>query len=122
MTNVSGDHLGLGGIDSLGQLANVKASSSRPSRALGTAVLNADDSHVYRMGRHCRGSVALFSMSTTKGEEGFDRVDGHTGRGGAAFCLEPSQQGELIVLRHGPRTMPVLYTHLILPRSAGRRA
>ena len=68
-----------------------------------------------------RGSVVLFSMSTTKGEEGFDRVDGHTGRGGAAFCLEPSPQGELIVLRHGPRTMPVLYTHLI-PATFGGKA
>jgi cyanophycin synthetase len=73
------------------------------------------------MGRHSRGSVVLFSMSTTKGEDGFDRVDGHTGRGGAAFCLEPSPQGELIVLRHGPRTMPVLYTHLI-PATFGGKA
>ena len=56
----------------------------------GTAVLNADDSHVYRMGRHCAGRVVLFSMSTEKGEDGFDRVDGHTSRGNAAFCLEPS--------------------------------
>jgi cyanophycin synthetase len=121
VTNVSGDHLGLGGIDSLGQLANVKGVIVEAVPRSGTAVLNADDSHVYRMGRHCRGSVVLFSMSTTKGDDGFDRVDGHTGRGGAAFCLEPSQQGELIVLRHGPRTMPVLYTHLI-PATFGGKA
>ena len=121
VTNVSGDHLGLGGIDSLGQLANVKGVIVEAVPRSGTAVLNADDSHVYRMGRHCRGSVVLFSMSTTKGEDGFDRVDGHTGRGGAAFTLEPSQQGELIVLRHGPRTMPVLYTHLI-PATFGGKA
>jgi cyanophycin synthetase len=87
----------------------------------GTAVLNADDTHVYRMGRHCSGQVVLFSMSTTKGEDGFDRVDGHTGRGGAAFCLESTSEGELIVLKHGPRTMPVLYTHLI-PATFGGRA
>ncbi len=47
----------------------------------GTAVLNADDSHVYRMGRHCAGRVVLFSMATKKGEDGFDRIDGHTSRG-----------------------------------------
>ena len=57
----------------------------------------------------------------TKGEDGFDRVDGHTGRGGAAFCLEASAEGELIVLKLGPRTMPVLYTHLI-PATFGGRA
>jgi cyanophycin synthetase len=121
VTNVTGDHLGLGGIDSLGQLANVKGVVVEAVPRSGSAVLNADDSHVYRMGRHCAGRVVLFSMSTEKGEDGFDRVDGHTGRGGAAFCLEPTAEGELVVLRLGPRTMPVLYTHLI-PATFGGRA
>ena len=48
-----------------------------------------------------------------KGEEGFDRVDGHCGRGGAAMVIQETDEGELIALRHGPRTMPILYTHLI---------
>jgi cyanophycin synthetase len=121
VTNVTGDHLGLGGIDSIGQLANVKGVVVEAVPRSGSAVLNADDSHVYRMGRHCAGRVVLFSMSTTKGEEGFDRCDGHTSRGGAAFRLEPSAEGELIVLRLGSRTMPVLYTHLI-PATFGGRA
>ena len=30
-------------------------------------MLNADDGHVYRMGRHCAGKVVLFSMSTEEG-------------------------------------------------------
>ena len=121
VTNVTGDHLGLGGIDSIGQLANVKGVVVEAVPRSGTAVLNADDPHVYRMGRHCRGRVVIFSMATAKGEDGFDRVDGHTGRGGAAFCLESTPEGELIVLRHGPRKMPVLYTHLI-PATFGGRA
>jgi cyanophycin synthetase len=121
VTNVTGDHLGLGGIDSIGQLANVKAVVVEAVPRSGTAVLNADDSHVYRMGRHCAGRVVLFSMATQKGEDGFDRVDGHTSRGNAAFCLEPSGEGELIVLRLGSRKMPVLYTHLI-PATFGGRA
>ena len=121
VTNVSGDHLGLGGITSLGQLANVKGVVVEAVPRSGSAVLNADDSHVYRMGRHCAGRVVLFSMATEKGQDGFDRVDGHTSRGNAAFCLEPSAQGELIVLRLGSRKMPVLYTHLI-PATFGGRA
>jgi len=121
VTNVTGDHLGLGGINSIGQLANVKGVVVEAVPRSGSAVLNADDTHVYRMGRHCPGRVVLFSMSMTKGEDGFDRVDGHTGRGGAAFCLEASAEGELIVLKLGPRTMPVLYTHLI-PATFGGRA
>jgi cyanophycin synthetase len=121
VTNVTGDHLGLGGIDSIGQLANVKGVLVEAVPRSGTAVLNADDTHVYRMGRHCAGRVVLFSMATEKGEDGFDRIDGHTSRGNAAFCLEPSAQGELIVLRLGSRKMPVLYTHLI-PATFGGRA
>jgi cyanophycin synthetase len=121
VTNVTGDHLGLGGITTIGQLANVKGVVVEAVPRSGTAVLNADDHLVYRLGRHCAGRVVLFSMATTKGEDGFDRVDGHAGRGGAAFCLEPTGEGELIVLRLGPRTMPVLYTHLI-PATFGGRA
>ncbi len=121
VTNVTGDHLGLGGIDSIGQLANVKGVVVEAVPRSGTAVLNADDSHVYRMGRHCAGRVVLFSMATRKGEDGFDRIDGHTSRGNAAFCLEPTAEGELIVLRLGARKMPVLYTHLV-PATFGGRA
>ncbi len=121
VTNVTGDHLGLGGIDTLGQLANVKGVLVESVPRSGAAVLNADDSLVYRMGRHCAGRVVLFSMAKEKGEDGFDRVDGHTSRGNAAFFLEDTPQGELIVLKHGPRKMPVLYTHLI-PATFGGRA
>ena len=121
VTNVTGDHLGLGGITSIGQLANVKGVVVEAVPRSGTAVLNADDHLVYRMGRHCAGRVVLFSMATAKGEDGFDRVDGHTSRGGAAFCLEATSEGELVVLRLGSRTMPVLYTHLI-PATFGGRA
>ena len=120
VTNVTGDHLGLGGIDTVGQLANVKAVLVEAVPRSGTAVLNADDPLVYRMGRHCDGRVVLFSMAKHKGEDGFDRVDGHTNRGNAAFCLEDTPQGELIVLKHGPRKMPVLYTHLMPSTFAGR--
>src|SRR2546423_7361917 len=73
------------------------------------------------MSRHCAVRVVLFSMSTKKGEDGFARVDGHTGRGGAAFCLESTPEGELVVLKLGPRTMPVLYTHL-MPSTFGGKA
>jgi cyanophycin synthetase len=121
VTNVTGDHLGLGGISSIGQLANVKAVVVEAVPRSGTAVLNADDPHVARMGRHCAGRVVYFTMATQKGEDGFDRVDGHTGRGGAAFVLEDTPEGELLVLQLGTRTMPVLYTHLI-PATFGGRA
>ena len=103
VTNVTGDHLGLGGIDSLGQLANVKGVDRGGGAAL----------------RDRRSSTPTTATSTgwaatapagsccsrwpdQKGEDGFDRVDGHTGRGGAAFRLEDTPQGELIVLAPRP--------------------
>ncbi|MBI2777233.1 MAG: cyanophycin synthetase [Chloroflexi bacterium] len=113
VTNVTGDHLGLGGIDTLRQLADVKGVLVDAVPRTGSAVLNADDVNVARMGQHCDGAVVYFSMETEKHQPGFDRVDGHCGRGGAAFVIRPTPEGDQIVLRHGPRTMPVLYTHLI---------
>ncbi len=120
VTNVSGDHLGLHGIDTLDQLAHVKGVLVEAVPRSGSAVLNADDPRVARMARRCRGQVVYFSMATEAGEDGFDRVDGHCGRGGAAMVLQPTDEGELIVLRHGTRTMPLLYTHLIPATFSGR--
>ena len=121
VTNVTGDHMGLGGINSLGQLANVKAVVVDAVPRSGSVVLNADDPLVARMGRHSAGRVVYFSMQTTKGEEGYDRVDGHVGRGGAAFSIDETPEGELVVLRLAGRTMPILYTHLI-PATFGGKA
>ncbi len=120
VTNVAADHLGLAGISSLGQLANVKGVVVEAVPRSGTAVLNADDHLVARMARHCAGRVVYFSMETEAGTDGWDRVDSHCGRGGAAFILEDTPEGELIVLRLGARRMPVLYVHLAPATFAGR--
>jgi len=60
-------------------------------------------------------------MSKQQGEHGFDRVEGHLGRGGAAMIVRDTDDGELVVLRHADRTMPLLYTPLI-PATFGGRA
>jgi cyanophycin synthetase len=49
VTNVSADHLGVHGIDTLDQLAEVKAVVPRITRRRGWAVLNGDDPRVYAM-------------------------------------------------------------------------
>jgi len=121
VTNVTGDHLGIGGIDTLRQLAEVKGVLVEAVPRSGTAILNADDPNVARMGLRCDGAVVYFSMETEKGSPGFDRVDGHCGRGGAAFVIRQTPEGDQIVLRHGPRTMPALYTHLV-PATFGGKA
>jgi cyanophycin synthetase len=121
VTNVTGDHLGLGGIDTIRQLASVKSVVVDAVPKTGTAVLNADDPLVARMARQSEGRVVYFSMAMEKGSEGWDRVDSHCGRGGAAFTLQATADGEMMVLRLGPRTMPVVYTHLI-PATFGGKA
>jgi cyanophycin synthetase len=60
-------------------------------------------------------------MARDHSEPGFDRVTGHCGRGGAAMVTQQTDEGELVVLRHADRTMPLLYTHLI-PATFGGRA
>jgi cyanophycin synthetase len=59
VTNVSADHLGLQGIDTLDQLAEVKSVVPRITRRSGWAVLNGDDPRVYAMRNviHCKAWV-----------------------------------------------------------------
>jgi len=64
VTNVGeGDHLGLGGIATVEELARVKAVPVRRVTAQGAAVLNADDPLVASMAKLCRGSVIFFSRN-----------------------------------------------------------
>lgn len=62
VTNVSADHLGLHGIDTLDQLAEVKAVVPRITRPGGWDVLNADDPRVLSMRRVAGGRPWLFSL------------------------------------------------------------
>ena len=60
-TNVTADHLGLHGIDTLDQLAEVKGVVSRITRADGWAVLNGDDPRVYAARTGIRARPWVFS-------------------------------------------------------------
>ena len=59
VTNVAADHLGMRGIDTLEQLAEVKAVIVEAVPRDGFAVLNADDPLVREMRRRCRGDGRL---------------------------------------------------------------
>ncbi len=62
VTNVSADHLGLHGIATVDQLAEVKATVVRITRPQGWAVLNADDPRVLAMRRIATGRPWLYSL------------------------------------------------------------
>lgn len=83
VTNVTADHLGLGGIDSLEQMARVKAVIPETTFNHGFAILNADDDLVYNMHKGLSCNVAYFSM-----DEMNPRIQEHCNKGGYAVVFE----------------------------------
>ncbi len=120
VTNIAPDHLGMRGIDTLEQLAAVKAVVVEAVPRDGHAVLNADDDLVRGMRRKCSGEVVWFSLQPP-GSEVRDMIDEHCRRGGKALVLDTSEKGDMIVIRHGRRAMQLAWTHL-LPSTFGGAA
>ena len=64
ITNLGeGDHLGMGYIDTVDELAQVKSVIVRNVPISGMAVLNAADPAVAKMARNCRGQVTFFALN-----------------------------------------------------------
>jgi cyanophycin synthetase len=61
--NVAADHLGLGGIDTIEQMARVKAVVAETVKADGYAILNAEDPLVAAMAEKVNCNVAYFSLN-----------------------------------------------------------
>jgi len=118
--NVQPDHLGLRGIDTVEQLADVKAVVVEAVPRNGYAVLNADDPLVRAMRRRNSGRTVWFSMSRPGSAEN-ELIDDHCRRGGRAVVLDHSDLGDMIVVREGARSMQIAWTHL-LPATFGGRA
>ncbi len=83
VTNVAADHMGLGGINTLEQMAKVKAVVPETVFPHGYAVLNADDDLVYGMREGLKCNIALFSM-----DENNPRIKRHCEKGGLATVFE----------------------------------
>ncbi len=83
VTNVAADHMGLGGITTLEQMAKVKAVVPETVFPHGYAILNADDDLVYNMRKDLKCNVALFSM-----DENNPRIKEHCNKGGLATVFE----------------------------------
>lgn len=83
VTNVAADHMGLGGINTLEQMAKVKAVVPETVFPHGYAVLNADDDLVYAMKDDLKCNIALFSM-----DEHNKRIKAHCEKGGLAAVFE----------------------------------
>lgn len=83
VTNVAEDHMGLGGINTIEQMAKVKAVVPETVFPHGYAILNADDNLVYKMREGLDCNVALFSM-----DENNERIRKHCAAGGLATVFE----------------------------------
>ena len=83
VTNVTEDHIGLGGIETLEQMAKVKQVLPETVFRNGFAILNADDDLVYNMRRDLDCNIALFSM-----DENNKRIKQHCSKGGIAAVYE----------------------------------
>jgi len=83
ITNVAADHIGLGGIHSVEQMARVKSVVAETVKRDGFAILNADDDLVYKMKEELDCRIALFSM-----DENNPRIKEHCSEGGLAAIHE----------------------------------
>lgn len=100
--NVSGDHLGQKGIETLQDLADVKSLIVETVARRGTSVLNADDPHCVKMARRAGGQIVWFSLRG--GTEMSPFLRRHIDEGGMAVVREPGEEGgTLVLLQDGRR-------------------
>jgi cyanophycin synthetase len=98
--NVTADHLGLRGINTVEQLADVKSVVAAVVKREGHAVLNADDPLVYAMRDRSMGDIVLFS---TKPEGESAEFEQHLARNGIGARIEK----DTFVIRRGRLRIPI---------------
>ena len=129
LTNVSSDHLDLQGIHTLPELAEVKSTIARVTKADGWVVLNGDDPLVAAVGRRVRGHVAYFSIAPGAPPPVVRR---HLASGGRAYLVrdgsiveaEGDRESEIVEVRRVPITIGGLAKHNVanaLAASGGAR-
>ena len=112
--NVTADHLGLSGIDTLEQLAEVKRVPIEI--ATDAAVLNADDPLCLQMADYTDAE----RLSYVTMNPAHPLVKQHIRAGGQAFVLEQGMNGHMITIYDNEGHTPLLWTHLIPATVEGR--
>jgi cyanophycin synthetase len=112
--NIQSDHLGMKGIDTLDQLAEVKRIVIEVAQDC--AVLNADDPNVLKMSGYTDAKVICYvTMNPSHA-----LVREHVRAGGRACALEAGVNGAMITLYDKGSHIPLLWTHLIPATLEGR--
>jgi cyanophycin synthetase len=104
LTNISEDHIGQDGIESVDDLIRIKSLIAERVRPGGTLVLNADDENSLRAlerekVRQIEKQIVFFSL-----EENNPRLQAHLERGGTAFATK----NDFIVEMIGQESYPVV--------------
>jgi len=115
VTNVTGDHLGLKGVNTLAELARVKEVVPASVLRDGASVLNADNEWTVQMTRAARGEVIFFSM-----DEENPVIRDHIREKGRALVLKQTRQGEMITMFESRRETSLLLASQIPATFSGR--
>lgn len=105
--NVSADHLGLKGVNTLEELAKIKRVVIEAARD--TAVLNADDPHCLQMAAYTDAENIFYVTMNPE----HTLVKEHIRQNGKAAIIEKGINGDMITIFDNNMHMPVLWTHLI---------
>ncbi len=105
--NVTADHLGLGGINTVEELAVVKRVVVES--ATDTVVLNADDINCLKMADYA-DVQSIFYVTTNPGHA---LVKEHIKSGGKAVVLESGMNGDMLTIYDNGLHLPILWSHLI---------
>ncbi|MEN3332560.1 MAG: cyanophycin synthetase [Blastocatellia bacterium] len=111
ITNVSEDHLGMRGIDTLEDMAYVKSVVVETVRRTGYAILNAEDPHLLPLAEKTRGTLCWFSLDPEN--EVFRR---HVEAGGTGVTLRDHG----IVIKRGTADLYMLNLNSIPATFNGR--
>lgn len=105
--NISADHLGQKGINTLEQLAQIKRVVVEVAKDC--VVLNADDRHCLAMADYCDAKRICYVTT----DPGHGLVREHIRSGGLAVVLEKGINGDMITIYDNGSHIPLLWTHLI---------
>ncbi|MFT6733016.1 MAG: cyanophycin synthetase [Polaribacter sp.] len=105
--NISSDHLGLRGVNTLEQLAEAKRVVVEVARDV--AVLNADDHLCLRMADYTKAKRICYVTMNPR----HALVKEHIRQGGMALVLEQGINGDMITIYDNGTHTPLLWTHLI---------
>lgn len=117
--NVTADHLGLGGIETVEDLAEVKSVVTEAVRRGGWSVLNADNDLTAAMATEAGGRICYFSLKDPGEWPAFLRE--HAASGGRVVCRErPGTGGDLVI--HENREAIFLMIASAIPATFGGMA